>query len=142
MPAIHFFVQDIRFNLKNKNKVKAWIKATITAEGYRLNELNYIFCSDSYLLNINQQYLDHDTYTDIITFDNSEKKGVIEGDIFISIDRIRENAAKFDTGETNELHRVMIHGALHLLGYKDKTATNKMQMTAKEDEYLSKRNFT
>ena len=142
MPAIHFFVQDIRFNLKNKNKVKAWIKATITAEGYRLNELNYIFCSDSYLLNINQQYLDHDTYTDIITFDNSEKKGVIEGDIFISIDRIRENAAQFGTGETNELHRVMIHGALHLLGYKDKTVSSKNQMTAKEDEYLSKRNFT
>jgi rRNA maturation RNase YbeY len=142
MPAIHFFVQDIRFNLKNKNKVKAWIKATITAEGYRLNELNYIFCSDSYLLNINQQYLDHDTYTDIITFDNSENDGVIEGDIFISIDRIRENAAKFDTGESNELHRVMIHGALHLLGYKDKTPANKRQMTAKEDEYLSKRNFT
>ena len=94
------------------------------------------------MLNINQQYLDHDTYTDIITFDNSEKDGVIEGDIFISIDRIRENAAKFDTGETNELHRVMIHGALHLLGYKDKTPTSKSQMTAKEDEYLSKRNFT
>ena len=142
MPAIHFFVQDISYHLKNKNPLKAWIKETIAAEGYKLHEINYIFCNDSYLLNINQQYLDHDTYTDIITFDNSEKKGVIEGDIFISIDRIRENAAKFDTGETNELHRVMIHGALHLLGYKDKTATNKMQMTAKEDEYLSKRNFT
>ena len=142
MPAIHFFVQDIRYHLKNKNPLKAWIKDTIASEGYKLNELNYIFCPDSYLLNINQQYLDHDTYTDIITFDNSEKKGVIEGDIFISIDRIRENAAQFGTGETNELHRVMIHGALHLLGYKDKTVSSKNQMTAKEDEYLSKRNFT
>ena len=142
MPAIHFFVQDIRYHLKNKKPLKAWIKDTIASEGYKLHEINYIFCNDSYLLNINQQYLDHDTYTDIITFDNSEKKGVIEGDIFISIDRIRENAAQFGTGETNELHRVMIHGALHLLGYKDKTVSSKNQMTAKEDEYLSKRNFT
>ena len=89
MPSIHFFEEDIRFNLKNKNKVKEWVKTTIAAEGYKLNELNYIFCSDSYLLTINQQYLDHDTYTDIVTFDNSEDEAVIEGDIFISIDRSR-----------------------------------------------------
>src|SRR3569833_1511691 len=104
MPSVNFFEEDIRFNLKHKNKVKECIKATIAAEGYKLLELNYIFCSDSYLLNINRQYLNHDTYTDIITFDNSEKNGVIEGDIFISIDRIRENAEKFDTGELSELH--------------------------------------
>ena len=141
MPSIHFFEEDIRFNLKNKNKVKEWVKTTIAAEGYKLNELNYIFCSDSYLLTINQQYLNHDTYTDIVTFDNSEKDGVIEGDIFISIDRIRENAEKFGTNETNELHRVIIHGALHLLGYKDKKSTDKQLMTAKEDQYLGIRNF-
>jgi rRNA maturation RNase YbeY len=94
------------------------------------------------LLQINQQYLDHDTYTDIITFDNSEKEKVIEGDIFISIDRIRENAEKFGTGETDELQRVIIHGALHLLGYKDKTPAAKKSMTSKEDHYLGIRNFT
>jgi len=142
MPSVNFFEEDIRFDLKNKLKVKQWIKATIAAEGYKLQELNYIFCSDSYLLTINQQYLDHDTYTDIITFDNSEIPGTIEGDIFISIDRIRENAEKFGTGEINELHRVIIHGALHLLGYKDKTAGAKKIMTGKEDQYLGIRNFT
>ncbi len=142
MPSINFFEEDIRFKLKDKTKVKDWVKATITAEGYKLQELNYIFCSDQYLLSINQQYLDHDTYTDIITFDNSEKDKVITGDIFISIERIRENAKKFNSGELNELHRVIIHGALHLLGYKDKTAESKQLMTNKEDQYLGIRNFT
>ena len=136
MPAIHFFEEDIRFKLKDKNKVKAWVKSAIVSEGYKLQEINYIFCSDAYLLQINRQYLDHDTYTDIITFDNSEKEKVITGDIFISIDRIRENATKFDTGLVNELNRVIIHGALHLLGYTDKTAENKKIMTSKEDHYL------
>jgi len=142
MPAIHFFEEDISFKLKDKNKVKAWVKATIASEGYQLQELNYIFCSDAYLLQINRQYLNHDTFTDIITFDNSEKEKVVTGDIFISIDRIRENAAKFDTGLANELHRVIIHGALHLLGYTDKTSDAKKLMTSKEDHYLGIRNFT
>lgn len=142
MPRINFFEEDIRFKLKDKAKVKEWVKTTIEAEGYKLKELNYIFCSDKYLLQINQQYLDHDTYTDIVTFDNSEKEKTIEGDIFISIERIRENAEKFSVSETSELHRVIIHGALHLLGYKDKTAESKKLMTAKEDQYLGIRNFT
>jgi len=142
MPSINFFEEDISFKLKNKTAVKQWVKVTIEAEGYKLKELNYIFCSDEYLLKINQQYLDHDTYTDIVTFDNSEKDGIIEGDIFISIDRIRENAVKFNSGEANELHRVIVHGALHLLGYLDKTAEKKKIMTGKEDHYLSQRNFT
>lgn len=142
MPAILFFEEDIAFKLKDKLKVKRWIKDTIEAEGFKLGELNYIFCSDAYLLQINQQYLDHDTYTDIVTFDNSEEEGLIVGDIFISIDRIRENGAKFGSGEVNELHRVMAHGALHLLGYKDKSPADKKLMTQKEDEYLGKRNFT
>lgn len=141
MPSVSFFEEDIRYHLRNKNKVKAWLRDAISAEGYKLKELNYIFCSDSYLLQINRQYLDHDTYTDIITFDNSEKQGIIEGDIFISIDRIRENADKFQTGEINELHRVIIHGALHLLGYKDKTPEDKKLMTEKEDHYLGVRDF-
>jgi probable rRNA maturation factor len=142
MPSINFFEEDISFKLKDKIKVKQWIKTTIEAEGYALKELNYIFCSDQYLLQINQQYLDHDTYTDIVTFDNSEEDKIIAGDIFISIDRIRENAFKFNSGEVNELHRVIIHGALHLLGYQDKKAESKKTMTGKEDQYLSLRNFT
>ena len=142
MPSVNFFNEDIVFTLKNKIKVKDWIKSTVKAEGHTLQELNYIFCSDQYLLQINQQYLDHDTYTDIITFDNSDKHKVIIGDIFISIERIRENAVKFGSGLENELHRVIIHGALHLLGYQDKKADSKKLMTQKEDHYLGLRNFT
>ena len=141
MPAISFFEEDISFKLKNKIQVRQWIKDTIAAEGFKLSGLTFIFCSDAYLLQINQQYLNHDTYTDIVTFDNSEVEGVIVGDIFISIERIRENAAKFEVTEITELHRVIIHGVLHLLGYKDKTAPHKQKMTEKEDLYLSKRSF-
>lgn len=141
MPAIQFFEEDIVFKLKSKALVRAWIKDTIQAESYKLKELNYIFCSDAYLLEINQQYLDHDTYTDIVTFDNSEEEGIIVGDIFISIERIRENAAKFGVSETDELHRVIIHGALHLLGYADKKPADKKNMTLKEDFYLNLRSF-
>ena len=141
MPRISFFEEDIQYNLKDKLKVKQWIKDTIGAEGFKLDELTYVFCSDEYLLQINQQYLDHDTYTDIITFDNSSEDKVITGDIFISIERIRENAAKFNQSVTDELHRVIIHGALHLLGYKDKTAADSKNMTQMEDKYLDKRAF-
>ncbi|WP_428327793.1 rRNA maturation RNase YbeY [Mucilaginibacter sp.] len=141
MPAIQFFEEDIAYKLKNKIAVRQWITDTIQAEGYKLKELTYIFCTDEYLLQINQQYLDHDTYTDIITFDNSEKEKVIVGDIFISIERIRENAGKFSLTETDELHRVIIHGALHLVGYTDKTPADKKKMTLKEDFYLNKRSF-
>src|SRR6201996_8906246 len=138
MPAIQFFEEDITYTLKNKTKVRQWITETIASEGFTLQELTYIFCSDNYLLQINRQYLDHDTYTDIITFDNSEGNNIVTGDIFISIERIRENAAKFNVSETTELHRVIIHGVLHLLGYKDKSAPDKKKMTEKEDYYLSK----
>jgi len=141
MPAIQFFEEDISYKLKNKALVRQWIKDTITAEGFKLKELTYVFCSDAYLLPMNQQYLDHDTFTDIITFDNSEVEGDIVGDIFISVERVRENAAKFKISETDELHRVIIHGALHLLGYTDKTVVTKQKMTQKEDEYLAKRTF-
>jgi len=141
MPQISFFEEDIHYNLKEKIKVKQWIKDTIAAEGYKLDELTYIFCSDEYLLKMNRQYLDHDTYTDIITFDNSTTEKTITGDIFISIDRIRENAAKFNQTVVNELHRVIIHGVLHLLGYKDKTPADNKKMTQMEDKYLVKRTF-
>jgi len=138
---VFFFEEDIKFKPKNKTALRDWIKDAIIAEGARLEELNYIFCSDNYLIELNRQYLDHDTYTDIITFNNSETEGLISGDIFISVERIRENAAKFSTSETNELHRVIIHGVLHLLGYKDKSKANKELMTQKEDQYLAKVKF-
>ncbi len=136
MAAIHFFSEDIKYTLKDKLALKRWIKDTIVTEGYILDELSFIFCSDEYLLRINQEYLDHDTYTDVITFDNSESPKTITGDIFISIERIKENASNYKLHVANELHRVMIHGTLHLLGYKDKGKTAKIMMTAKEDEYL------
>lgn len=139
--AIHFFTEDIDFVLKEKAAVRNWIKATIMNEAYALREINFIFCSDEYLLQINREYLNHDTLTDIITFDNSEVPGKIIGDIFISVDRIRENAGKFSVAERDELHRVMIHGVLHLLGYTDKGKKEKAQMTDKENQYLGLRGF-
>jgi probable rRNA maturation factor len=138
---VNFFAEDISFNLKRKGFVRTWIRNTIIAENHRLRLINFIFCSDAFLLNINQQYLNHDTYTDIITFDNSDTRNEIVGDIFISLDRIRENARELDVNETDELHRVMIHGTLHLLGYADKGKSAKALMTEKEDLYLSKRAF-
>lgn len=138
---IQFFSEDITYTLKQKALFRNWIENTILNEAYKLKELNFIFCSDSYLLSINQKYLKHDTFTDIITFDNSEVKGEITGDIFISIDRIRENALKFEVNEAYELQRVMIHGTLHLLGYLDKKKEEKALMTEKEDYYLSRRSL-
>lgn len=138
---INFFSEDIPFTLKQKLLVRNWIHHTITLEGFKLRELNFIFSSDEYLLNINREYLKHDDYTDIITFDNSDQEKLIIGDIFISLDRVRENAVQFNVDDRDELHRVMIHGTLHLLGYPDKGAEAKKAMTAKEDYYLSIRAF-
>ena len=109
----------------------------VKKEGYAAHYIQFVFCSDVYLLELNQQYLHHDTLTDIITFDYREGKK-ISGDIFISIDRVRENAGKFNVLFKEELHRVMIHGILHLCGYKDKDKKSKMLMTEKEDFYLRK----
>ncbi len=138
---IYFFSEDIAYILKEKTKIRHWINEIILTEGYTLDTLNFIFCSDDYLLKINQNYLKHDTYTDIITFDNSEIEKTILGDIFISIDRILENARKFKVSERDEVHRIIAHGALHLLGYKDKSKTDKAQMTEKENECLALRSF-
>ena len=138
---IHFFLEDISFTLKQKGLIRSWVKNTIVEEGFKLKELNFIFCSDNYLLSMNQDYLKHDTLTDIITFDNSEQKRVIVGDIFISLERIRENAQRFNVTSESELHRVMIHGTLHLLSYADKGKEAKALMTDKENLYLSKRIF-
>jgi len=134
---INFFSEDVKYTLKNKIQIRNWINDTIIAEGYKLEELNFILCSDEYLLAINKQYLDHDTYTDVITFDNSEELKTIVGDIFISIERIQENAKEFKGTVQQELCRVMVHGTLHLLGYKDKGKAPKLLMTQKEDQYLA-----
>jgi len=132
---IHFCTEDITFSLKEKLKHKAWLNEVAKQEGKRILELTYVFCSDDYLLQINQEYLNHDTLTDIVTFDNSEDPKRIEGDVFISIDRVKENGDALGTKET-ELKRVMVHGLLHLLGYKDKKKEDKAIMTEKEDFYI------
>lgn len=143
--TIRFHSENIDFNVKHKLRLKEWIAGAIAGEGGRPGEINIIFCDDDYLLDLNRQYLSHDTYTDIITFDYSEEGRVqkpkanlqISGDIFISVERVRENAGKFNTTFESELHRVIIHGVLHLLGYKDKSATDKSEMRKKEDYYIS-----
>ena len=139
MPAISFFTESVTYNLPQKIKVRKWIISTIEKEGFKLQELNFIFCSDEYLLGINQQYLNHNTYTDIITFDNSDVEKMIVSDIFISIERVKENAETYKTTVFDEVCRIMIHGTLHLLGYKDKGKAAKTLMTQKENEYLSYR---
>lgn len=141
MPKINFYNEDTKYTLKNKTIIKKWIENTVVEEGFRLEELNFILCSDEYLLRINQDFLQHDDYTDVITFDNSEEPKTIFSDIFISLDRIKENAVSFNSTTINELCRVMIHGTLHLLGYLDKTRAAKKEMTAKEDFYLAKIKF-
>ena len=134
--AIHFFSEEIRFTLKEKLNRKRWLKKVATNAGFKIKELNYVFCSDEYLYKMNREYLKHDTYTDIITFDNSEKKDDIEGDIFVSIDRVRENAKTHNQEVETEMNRVLAHGMLHLMGYKDKTQEEVALMRLKEDESI------
>ena len=131
--AINFFVEEIPFNLNQKLKRKKWLKAIAALENHAIGELNFIFCSDEYLYTINLEYLNHDTYTDIITFDNSEKENIIEGDVFISVDRIKENAKVLEKEEEQELNRVISHGLFHLLGYKDKSKEESELMRSKEE---------
>jgi probable rRNA maturation factor len=133
---IVFFNEDIDFKFQGKNKFKSWLKKVADKEGFSINNLNYIFCSDEYLHKINLEYLDHDTYTDIITFDNSEDESSIEGDIFISIERVRENSKTLTTVFEDELKRVIIHGLLHLCGYDDHTPEDKAEMRRFEGEYI------
>lgn len=127
----------IKYRLLNKELIRAWLNKAVKKEGYYINNLNYIFCSDEFLYEMNVNYLQHNTYTDVITFDQSEEKKKIEGDIFISIDRVKENAILNDVKLHSELHRVMIHGLLHLMNYKDKTKVHKKKMSEKENEYLN-----
>lgn len=135
--SIHYFSEDVDFHIGSEEKFTSWIQAIVQDHDYQLKEINYIFCSDDYLLNINKEHLNHDYYTDIITFDNSEEANTVESDIFISIDRVQENATNEGVDVFTELHRVMIHGVLHLLGFGDKTSSEKKVMREKEDACLS-----
>ncbi len=134
------FNYETDFTLDKSSEISEWILNTISLEKFSLGELNYIFCDDTYLLDINKKYLNHNTFTDIISFDYTLGKQ-INGDIYISIDRIKENSKLYNTSFNNELLRVMIHGVLHYLGYKDKTDADKKIMRSKEDYYLSLQNI-
>jgi probable rRNA maturation factor len=125
---ILFFTEEIDFQLLRKNSWKSWIKDVCKKHGVNAGELNYIFCSDEYLLKINRQYLDHDYYTDIITFPSDCEDGNISGDLFISVDRISDHAELNQCSFFEELKRVMIHGVLHLIGYGDKTESESEKM--------------
>lgn len=131
--AINFFEEETTFRLDKRQKRKKWLKSIADSEEFKILDLNYIFCSDEYLYNINIEYLNHDTYTDIITFDNSEEEDKIEGDIFISIDRVEENSKKLQVPIEDELSRVISHGLFHLMGYKDKKKKEVEIMRTKEE---------
>ena len=135
---IQFFSEDIDFEVRDANQLERWIGETAAHQGFTIDEVTYIFCSDEYLLAINQQYLQHDDLTDIITFPYHEGGNAISGDIYISVERVAENAGKFQVDLENELHRVMIHGILHLVGYIDYTKADKEFMRTKEDYYLAR----
>ena len=138
MSAINFISEGIKFKPLNQNKLKSWIKNIITLEGRNLSSLVYIFCKDSYLQTINKKYLGHKTLTDIITFNYSDGLQV-EGEIYISVERVQENAVIFEKWFEEELHRVMIHGVLHIIGYNDKNPSQKSIMRKKEEACLSLR---
>lgn len=134
---IVFHSEDIDFKINDPESITRWIEKSAEAEGKAIATLNFIFCSDEFLYKMNMEYLHHDTYTDVITFPySSPDDNYIEGDIFISVDRTRDNAKKYNVTEEKELFRVIIHGVLHLLGFDDKTEEKKKIMTEKEDQYL------
>jgi rRNA maturation RNase YbeY len=134
--GIYFFKSEVQFRFSNSAQIARWIKSIIKKEGKTCGELSVIFCSDEFLLGINQQFLKHDYFTDIITFDYSSGKN-IAGEIYISIDRVKDNATSLGVTFPQELKRVIIHGVLHLLGYRDSTKAQKQAMRLREDACLS-----
>ena len=135
--VIEFFAEDIDYTPPTPANLKSWIEIVIQKESRITGDINFIFCSDQYLLDINIQYLDHHYKTDVITFDLSEAAHEIAGDVFISIDRVKANALEYQADLLQELKRVMVHGVLHLIGYDDKSAEQKLEMRKKEEAYLS-----
>ena len=136
MPKINFHFLDRNPTLANRKVLKLFIEQLFIKEKTGLESLSYIFCSDEYLLQVNKDFLKHDFYTDVITFDLSSTKETV-GEVYISIDRVKENAQTMGISFKNELHRVIFHGALHLCGYKDKTKADEASMRSKEDKYLN-----
>ena len=134
--TIFFNKADKGTSLANRILLKSFIEKQLRKEGIAIEALQYVFCSDDYLLNINKQFLNHDYYTDIISFDLSEEKGVLIGDIYISIDRVKENAKTHGNKYVHELLRVVFHGALHFCGYKDKKPADAKLMRSMEDKWL------
>ncbi len=135
---VYFFFDGISIDLRNRGRIKQAVELIFRKEKKELDRLKYIFCNDTTLLGINKQYLKHDYYTDIITFDLSENKDRVSGEVYISVDRVRENAAILKNSLPKELLRVIFHGALHLCGYKDKKSEDKKKMTEMEEFYLMK----
>ena len=135
---IRYFCEDIRFTYKNKLANNRWLKMVAGSEIRKIGDINIIFCSDNYILDVNMKYLQHDYFTDIITFDYCEGK-VLSGDLLISVDSVRENSIEFGTDFEEELHRVIVHGVLHLIGYDDHTEEDKKVMRQKENYYLQMR---
>ena len=133
------FNHENDFVLRNQNKISQWISFVISSEGFKEGTINYIFCDDNYLHKLNVEFLNHDTLTDIISFDYSVGKE-LHGDIFISIDRVKENAQDFNVDFKDELNRVIVHGVLHYCGYRDKSDVESEEMRAKENHYLSQLN--
>ncbi len=136
MNQIQFHFETTSPALKNRTKLKQFIVKLCTKEKHIAGEISYVFCSDAFLLEINRLFLKHDTYTDIISFDYTEPKGPLTGEIYISVDRVKDNALNMGVSVSHELHRVILHGLLHLCGYKDKLKADKILMRAKEDFYL------
>ncbi|HSI71120.1 MAG TPA: rRNA maturation RNase YbeY [Gillisia sp.] len=134
-PSTINFYSENSFLLEEQEKYAAWIERVIFSEEKKLEEISYIFCDDEYLLKLNKEYLDHDTFTDIITFDYSVGK-ILQGDIYISTERVEENAREYNVSFEEELRRVIIHGVLHLAGYKDKTEEESSLMRKKEEEKM------
>lgn len=132
--TISFHAEEIDFQLPDEAAITTWLKGVMRQEGWHLGELSYIFCTDAYLHAMNVQHLQHNTYTDVITFQYSNE--VVEGDIFISVERTQENAVTYGVTPEQELQRVMVHGLLHLMGYQDKSPKDQATMTAKEEEHL------
>jgi rRNA maturation RNase YbeY len=135
MKTIQFFTEQTKFTIKNKTLIREWLTKIIRKQKKTVGEINIIFCSDDYLLKLNEQYLGHDTFTDIITFDFVEEK-TISGDIFISVDQMKENAKLFHVEQSTEMRRLIVHGVLHLLGYKDEKPKDKKIMTTQEEAAL------
>jgi len=137
LPSVLFHSETPSFKLKGVNKIRLWLNEVVTCHNGKIKTIQFVFCDDAYLLTMNQEYLQHDTLTDIITFRYQEHPYPLESDIYISVERVSENASIFGVPIEHELHRVMVHGVLHLLGFKDKTKADQQKMRRAEEEAIA-----